>query len=43
VTACIVHGGDPQAIQLLQKRSEVTVPNNSQVMDLVNIYLFIFL
>lgn len=43
VAACFDRGGDPQDIQLLQKHREVTVPNNSRVVNLLQIYIFIFL
>jgi len=43
MATCFDRGGDPQEIQLLQKCSEVTVPNNNQVVNLLHTYIVIFL
>jgi hypothetical protein len=42
VATCLHCGGHPQVIQLLQKCSEITVPNNSQVVNLLHVYIYLF-
>jgi hypothetical protein len=42
VATCFDHGGDPQAIHLIEKSLEFTVPNNNRVVNLLHIYIYLF-